>query len=140
MAQLPTPVPPPRPDPNRQAETLARLHAQELRTALSLRLSRELISQADEARRDRQIAARRGRGKIFGSFVVLLLASGAVAAASAVGSWVAKMIVASAPLTGGARAAVVAEAAAVHWLAIGLTVGCFLAAFVYARLNGQGLR
>lgn len=129
------PVPPPRLDLNRQAETLARLHAQELRTALSLRLSRELIDQAEEVRRDRQIAARRRRGRRCGAIIVLSLASGAVAAASAAGSWVARMIVSQAPASGGIGALVAAEANAVRWGIVGLALGACIAIVVWARLN-----
>ena len=139
--RLPTVVIPPRHDLNRRAETLKRLYAQELRTALSLRLSREAIDRAEEARRDRQIERRRWRGKIFGSFVVLSLASGAVILAEYLGNYAARAIEATAGASGGGRSAiVVAVAESVRWMFTGCTAGVALAVIIAMWMNSSGER
>lgn len=139
--RLPTVVIPPRPDPNSRAETLARLHAQELRTALALRLSRESIDRVERARQDRQIAAKRKRGRAFGALVVLSLASGAVILAEYLGNYAARVIEATAGASGGGRSAiVVAVAESVRWMFTGCTAGVALAVIIAVWMNSSGER
>lgn len=134
------PAPSPRPDPNLVADTLKRLHAQELRTALSIPLSREMFDRVEWARRESKIAVRRRRARVLVAVVVLSVATGAVILAEFVGNDVAK----------GDRShhrgrelrpgldIVVAEAESFRWLFTGCAAGVALAMLVALWMNSGG--
>ncbi len=129
------PVPPPRPDPGVEAWRAHCARVQEQQEALDRRLEARDLERLVEARRSDEIAAQRRRGRIFGALIILLVLVAFVCVANAAGVYFSKALVVAAGGSGPRMMFVVAEAAALRWVTLGVATGLSLGVLVAMWLN-----